>query len=364
MNRPFDIREEAAREALADHLPVIDETHFKIPRSEFLRALEDVAGFLKRPDWLVYQWGFFRPFNAGSMNLILGLKDVIVLGIQLRRLSKFSNFEMLMSGFFNSPQFEDTLFEVKVAYFFASLAAIKDLRFSPEYKIRGRIKRPEFEVDTEYGRLCVECKRPHFFVQKAMQSLHRIAALFKAVMVGRQWPSELRLEVEIVGPLRGSVPEFASITLAEGIKTGPRLEPLVVGPFRSYVVRRTDSFRLPSAPWHTDTMVLDKEDVAAKLLNPEFTSLRVADYSLDSKFEKSARIRVKEALKQLPVTAKCMIFIGGVPPRIADPICRERFGDPVYDHVRAFGIFQDEVPAIIFRESDHSLIKAIFCHDT
>ena len=130
------------------------------------------------------------------------------------------------------------------------------------------------------------------------------------------------------------------------------------GPFSSYVVRRTDPFRLPSAPWHTDTMMIG--DVATRLLNPDFTYLRVANYSLDSKFEKSTGLRVTEALKQLPDSEKCMIFIGGVSSRIAGPVCHKRFGDPAYDQILAFGVFRDGDPTIIFRETDQSIINAVF----
>jgi len=358
MDRSFDIRVKADREALADHLPFIDHTEFKVSRSEFLCALEDAADFLKKPVWLVYEYGSFRPFNAGQGNLVLGLIDIVLLGMQLSRLSGFRGFEMLMSGFFNPPQFEDTVFEVKVAHFCSILPAITDLQFSPEYVIRGHTKRPEFEVVTERGRICVECKRPHLFAQKAMRSLHGTASLFKTGMTECQWPSDLRLEVEIIGALRGNVSEFVGIILREAIKRGPHFDPLVVGPFSSYVVRRTGPFRLPSAPWHTDTMVVG--NVATRLFNPEFTSLRVANYSLDSKFEKSTGLRVSEALKQLPESEKCMIFMGGVPLRIADPVCRKRFGDPAYDHILGFGIFRDEETTIISRETDQSLINAVF----
>ena len=96
MDRPFDIRKEVERSALADLLPKIDQTQFNITREEFLNALEAVSSFLKRPDWLVYQWGSFRPFNAGPAKLILSLEDVITLGIQLRCLCKFTNFDMLL----------------------------------------------------------------------------------------------------------------------------------------------------------------------------------------------------------------------------------------------------------------------------
>ena len=359
MNRPFDIRKDVERSALADLLPKIDQTQFNITREEFLNALEAVSSFLKRPDWLVYQWGSFRPFNAGPAKLILSLEDVITLGIQLRCLCKFTNFDMLLGGFFNPPQFQATLFEVRVAYLFALLPAVKDLRFSPEYEIRKRLKRPEFEVKTEYGRVCVECKRPHLFVQKAIQSLHTVADHFKTAMSEHNWPADLRLEIEIKGPLSGNILELIDIIIEQSLNVGPISDPIIMGPFCFQVVQRVDSFRLPSAPWHTDTMILDK-NIATGLLNPEFTALRVANYSLDSKFEKSVGIRINEALRQLPETEICMTFIGGVPHRIAEPVCRKRFGDPVYKHIRAFGIFEDTIPSLVFRQSDFALIKGLF----
>ena len=361
MDKAFDIRKESDRLALVDLLPTIDNTLFTISRNDFLNALANVAIFLNNPSWLVYQWGSFVPFDAGPAKLVLSLKEIVDLGMQLSCLSKYHNFDRLLAGFSNPPQFEDTLFEVKVAYFFASLPTVTEIRFEPEYNVRGHFKHPEFAIEGRDGRICVECKRPHMFVQEAIRRLHRIRDAFHSAMVKQNWPSDLRLEVEIKGRLYGRVVELISTAVEEAIKSRDIPGPIIIGPFQLYVVRRSNHFHIKSAPWHTDTMILEK-GIATGLLNPEFTALRVADYSMDSRFERSVGSRINEALKQLPKTEKCMIFIGQVSPRIAVPICQKRLGDSVYTHIIAFGIWMidDPYPSLIYRQPDSKFIKEFF----
>jgi len=283
---------------------------------------------------------------------------MVKFGIYLKSASGFDNFKMVLEGFFNPPQFLDSLFEIKVAYFFSTLPSFIDLRFAPKYMVRGRLKRPEFEIVTTNGLYCVECKRPHIHAQLALKSLQAVSKEFNAKMTAAKWPADLRLEVEIVTPLRGRVSNFAFQIVKSGIESGPVVEPIATGPFKAYVVCRPEPFRLPSAPWHTDTMIVG--DTPTGILNPAFTSLRVSNYRLDSKFETSIGSRVREALKQLPESEKCIIVIGDTSPRIAAPICQKRIDDPAYSHISVFAVCNDENPTLIFRDNDINMIKNLF----
>jgi len=344
---------------LADFLPKIDQTFFSIDRSQFIDAISVVARFLNNPEWLVYQWGSFRPFDAGLSQLLLGLTEVVNLGIQLQALCDCENFESLLEGFLNPTQFQDTLFETKVAFFFYTLPSVYSLKFAQEYTIRGRIKRPEFVVSTNQGLLCVECKRPHLYAQKALLRLHRVADYFKSAISQQAWPRGLRLEVEITGPLRGNVTRLAFSIVEEAITEKRKGETICKGPFKYHALDRSEDFKLPSAPWHTDTMVLD-QDIPVGLLDPNFTQLRVADYNLDSKFKRSVGSRINEALRQLPETESCMIFLGEVSPRIAQPVCLRRIDEQAYAHIRAFAIYEDTLPTLVFRKSDFTFINRLF----
>jgi hypothetical protein len=357
MDRPYDVRIKADREALSDLLPTIDTHNFAIDRDAFIDALEAVGQHLNNPEWLIYRWGAFYPIPCGTFNSGFSLDQMVEFGIYLKNANRFDNFKMVLKGFFNPPQFLDSLFEVKVAYLFSTLLSFIDLRFAPEYMIRGRLKRPDFEITTTNRLYCVECKRPHVYAQLALKSLQAVSKAFNSKMTEANWPADLRLEVKIVTPLHGRVSDFAFQIVKSGIESGPVIDPIAIGPFKAYVVRRPEPFRLPSAPWHTDTMIVG--DTPTGILNPAFTSLRVSNYKLDSKFETSIGARVREALKQLPESEKCIIVIGDTSPRIAVPICQKRIDDPAYSHINIFVVY-DEKPTLIFRDNDINMIKDLF----
>jgi hypothetical protein len=362
MDRPYDVRIKADRVALADLLPTIDTHTFAIDRDTFIGALETVGQHLNNPEWLIYRWGVFYPIPSGAFSSGFSLDQMVEFGIYLKNANRFDNFKMVLKGFFNPPQFLDSLFEVKVAYLFSTRPSFIDLRFAPEYMVRGLLKRPEFEITTTNGRYCVECKRPHIHAQLAFKSLQAVSKAFNSKMTEANWPADLRLEVEIVTPLRGRVSDFAFRIVKSGIESGPVVDSIAIGSFKAYVVRRPDPFRLPSAPWHTDTMIVG--DTPTGILNPAVTSLRVANYKLDSKFETSIGKRVREALKQLPESEKCIIVIGDTSPRIALPICQKRIDDPAYSHINVFAVYRDENPTLIFRDKDINMIRDLFGNST
>lgn len=357
MDRPYDLRIKADRVALADLLPIIYTQTFAIDQDTFIDALETVGQHLNNPEWLIYRWGAFYPIPCGAFSSSFTLDQMVEFGIYLKNANRFDNFKMVLKGFFNPPQFLDSLFEVKVAYFFSTLPSFIDLQFAPEYMIRGRLKRPEFKITTTNGLYCVECKRPHVYAQLAFKSLQAVSKEFNSKMTEANWPADLRLEVEIVTPLHGRVSDFAFQIVKSSIEARPVADPIAIGPFKAYVVCRSEPFRLPSAPWHTDTMIVG--DIPTGILNPDFTSLRVSNYKLDSKFETSIGKRVREALKQLPESEKCIIVIGDTSPRIAVPICQKRINDPAYSHINIFAVY-DEKPTLIFRNNDINMIRDLF----
>jgi hypothetical protein len=132
VKEPFDIRIDKDRISLSALLPEFDGRVFNFSRDDFLAGLAYAALYLGNPDWMVYQWGCFELPTGGRTKLVLGLDQVVALGLQLQRLSRFEKFEVLIAGFHNPPQFEDTCFEVKVANFFAQLDWIEMIRFAPE----------------------------------------------------------------------------------------------------------------------------------------------------------------------------------------------------------------------------------------
>lgn len=361
MKEPFDIRAEKDRLSLSRLLPAFDGTTFSVGQDDFLDGLSGAALCLGNPDWMVYQWGcFVLPGGGPQAKLVLSLDQVATLGLQLRRLSRFENFEEMVAGFANPSQFEDTRFEVRVADLFAQRGWVQTIRFAPEVRVRGRTRRPDFEASGINDRVYVECKRCHLFFQKALLSLNKISRRFGKVMNECNWPTDWGLEVEIAGRLAGRVDDFIHQAVQIAKETGATTAAMIAGPFRSYVVSRPNAFRLPSTNWTVDTMVIG--DVATGILNPEFTMLRVANYRAHAKMQKSVGTRVNEALHQLPEGTRGMIFVGDVPLHIGRPVCEQRLNDQAYDHVIAFAVWDiDEPgPALILRPSDGEHVSRLF----
>jgi hypothetical protein len=358
VEEPFDIRIEKDRISLSDFLPVFDGTTFHFTRDDFITGLASSAHYLKNPDWMVYHWGCFVAPVGPKNKLILSLNQLVTLGLQLKRLSCFENFESLIASFRNPSQFEDTLFEVKVANLFAQHNWV--IRFAPEQNVRERIKRPDFEATGINGTLYIECKRCHVFVQKALIALNDISTRFKKFMEKCNWPNNLRLEVEIARPLSGNINKFIHTTVQKAIVTGETTLPINIGPFQSHVAIRQEAFRLPAANWITDTMVIG--NIATGVLNPEFTMLRVANYNAFKKCEQSVRVRVREALKQLQKDSQCVIFLGDLPFHVGQSVCEKSLNDPAYDNIITFGIWEIDapIPELLYRDKDSKLVGLFF----
>ena len=156
MDRKFDLRLQADREALAAFLPSFDGRTIDIPPTIFVDALKDAANFLGNPEWLTYQWGEVGPYRQGNNLQGVGLRRLVELGLELRDLSRYKNFDALVSQFSNPSQFFDTMFEVRVASLFSRLLTTECIEFSPAYTVRDRKKHPDFDVFNQVGLLTVE----------------------------------------------------------------------------------------------------------------------------------------------------------------------------------------------------------------
>lgn len=335
MDKKFDLRKQRDREELTGFLPTVDGRTIKTPPRVFVEALQDLCVFLDQPDWLTYQWGAVGPFRDGRNQHVLGLPRIVQLGLELQELSQRENFGALLDGFRNPPQFMDTVFEVHTASFFSRLNTTKGLRFSPDHVVRGRHRRPDFEVTNEVGVFSVECKRPHLHVQRAAEKFKAIADAIHDRLKQIDWPRTARLEVEVIASLRENPMTFAERIVQSGLAalSNGRTE-FVEGPAHVFVVPRESPFRISDPKFGHDLMELGPE--ATGLFNPKMTMMRVVHNGLDQKFARSAGDRISGALSQLPEQQGGVIVLGEVPPRIADEAISKRIGEPAYDHVLAF----------------------------
>jgi hypothetical protein len=341
MDRKFDLRLQADREALAASLPSFDGRTINIPPTIFVEALRDVSNFLGNPEWLTYQWGTVGPFSNGNSQNPVELSRITELGLELRDLSRHENFDALLAQFANPSQFFDTLFEIRVASLFSRFKSTTHMRFAPPYAIRHHEKHPEFDVCNDLGVFTIECKQPHMFVQRATQTFQATADAIYEVLKAIDWPHDLRLEVEILGPPQEHPESFAKslVDLAvNAIQTGSR--EFVCGTAQAFVVPRKSPFRINDVKFGRDVLIIDDEPTG--LFNPNKTMLRVANNGLDHKFARSTGARIAEALRQLPADHYGIIVLGGMPRRIADAAIARRIEDRAYDKVFAFIIHEDE----------------------
>lgn len=357
MEKKFDLRQQQDREELAGFLPSFDSRKLDMPVGVFVEALRDVSAFLGDPDWLTYQWGTVGPFRDGTTQHPLELGRVVQLGLELRDLSQHDNFEALLVGFGNPPQFLDTMFEAHTASFFSRLNTTKRLRFAPVHTVRGHEKCPDFDVINEFDVFSVECKRPHLHVQRAAETFQRFASAVRDALKVINWPRDARIEIEVIEPLREQPATLAERVAESGLAAwrAGRTE-FVDGPVRVFAVRRDSAFRVPDPKFGHDVMVLDTDE-ATGLFNPKMTMIRIAYNGLDHKFAYSTGRKIAKALRQLPEHQSAIIALGDVPRRIADGAIARRINDSAYDHVLAFVVCEGDDFHFTYRKPRRDLVQ-------
>jgi hypothetical protein len=275
-----------------------------------------------------------------------------------KALSVYENFDKLLEGFSNPPQFQEAVFETKVAYLFSLLPTISNLIFSPEHYVKGKLKRPEFDAISEFGLLSIECKRPHLHLHEAIEHYRLFVNVIKDSMKNKGWPNNFRLEIQIKEPFRKSINLIAEkiVSLALQKKSNHESIEMVISSVQAYVVPRAFPFILePNEALFTNVMELNSDE-ATGIYNPRFTSLRIVNRNLDHRFSKSVGSLAKNALNQLPDNQIGFIFLGDILYKIAETVSKRRLDDPSYDKVKAFGVWNRIEFKFIFREIDSEFI--------
>ena len=355
MNKAFDIRKISDVEELSIFLPNIDGYEYTISKELFIESLLNLSNFLKKPDWMVYQYGCFKPF--GKPNLIFSLKQAVTLGIQLGSLSRFINFQTLVKGFLNPTQFTDSCLEAKTAYWFLNKNGFESMIFSPEYKLGNKIKRPEFDVLFSFGKITVECKRPHIFVQTAFNKHNRLVKEFESEMKKVNWPKDLRLEIEVISPIRGSILKLVKNAIESSLRYKTELKKSIniLEMINIHIVKKNKPFKLTNFKFGTDILSITNKPTG--LLNPEFTSLRVTNKQIESQITRSIGKRISKALKQLPDENGNFIFLEGAPLSILEEACKRRISDSAYAKIAAFGLWDDNTLRFIYKKQNRHILN-------
>ena len=323
-----------------------------------MEGLADVAHFLADPEWLVYEWGMLGPMLGRKSVFPLDLERIVLLGHELRDLSRHEGFSLLLKGFSNPTQFHDCMFEVQIASIFGRLNATTSLKLAPVHVVRGREKRPEFDIETSIGPLSVECKRPHPDKHEASERLLGVVSDIEMAMDEVAWPDDLRLEVELTGPIREQTTTFARHLVEKALQSQPGECPLSMGSTaKVYVSSRQSPFCITSMQVGHDLMVGNGQ--ASGLFNPEITKLRIGVNNRDSKISSVVGAQLAKALKQLPEDRLGIIMLGDVPIRIATQAIERRIGSAAYDNVLAFGVSDYGELHFVFRETRRQMLDQL-----
>jgi hypothetical protein len=357
MDRTFDLRLASHRQELASHLPTFDGRTFAISTEAFMSGLADVSYFFADPEWLVYQWGMLGPIRDRKSVFHIGLERVIALGHELRDLSRYQGFQFVLKSFLNPSQFHDCLFEVQIASMFSRLAATTSVTLAPTHVVRGREKRPEFDLETIIGPLSVECKRLHPDKHGSSARLNSIVTAVKMAMDAAAWPDHLRLEIELTGPIREQASTFAKSLVERALQSEPGTRPLTIAAANAYVISRQSPFCIENMQAGHDLMVGIGQ--ATHLFNPTITKLRIGVNDRDNKIASVVGAQIVKALKQLPEDRLGIIMLGDIPLRIATRAIERRIDSAAYDNILAFGVYDYGELHFVFRETRRPMLDQL-----
>ena len=154
----FDITTPAGRRGLAEHHPLISRNG-SLAVDEIERGLGSLVEYLGPQPWMTWRWGAFSIPTGRRSTRVTDAGEAAQLGLDLAAVAHCDNFVATLQGVANPPQFDDSMFEVRMARWCIELPAVNSLRFGPEYNVRGHLKRPDFEIATPIGPVVCECKR-------------------------------------------------------------------------------------------------------------------------------------------------------------------------------------------------------------
>src|SRR6266571_8064729 len=110
----FDIRTSLGRTGLADH-HIRSDREDKLTSGEIIEGLASLVKYLKPQDWMVWRFGTFVLPTGPKGQRALGVPVAVELGSALKILSRCEGFDKFLQAFENPVQFDDTLFEARMA---------------------------------------------------------------------------------------------------------------------------------------------------------------------------------------------------------------------------------------------------------
>lgn len=352
----FDIRQPGARRDLARHhlsLPLADAS---LSVDKISRGLDGLVAALGPTEWMTWQFGGFRLPTGVNGSQLLGAGEAARLGLDLEALAGQENVDRLLAGFRNPTQFDDSVFEAKMARWCLDRDAVSGVRFAPRYLVKGHLKSPDFELETPVGTMVCECKRLHVFETDLTKRLSRIGKAFDTAMKQQSVPEDVRIECEVVGRLPSDLSAIASIACSVAMSR-PIGEFLDSGPFRMArsEVGKSPVLRNEKHLWHAAVRIGDTPTG----ITDEFTYLRLSSPRMERALTRASGRLMNSAHRQLPEHLPGVIFVDA-PLTFARPAALERLMLAEYAHCVTIGIFGSGVVDLSRRNIDEAVVDWIF----
>lgn len=329
--------------------------------TEFERGIENLARLFPDASWLT-----LHKYSPESLPVRTGMRKTsyfpldraVALGLVLKNLEKCERFEEFTQGFHNPTAFFDTVFEAHVANYCLSKGFA--LRFSPGYSVRGRLKHPDFEIDTQIGTLVCECKSGHEADYRYVQALSNFAsALDDAAKQAGGVPDSRRLEVHITGPIRADWKKLAEEITQRVLVTDklPSDQVVIVGPCSVAMPMRESP---PAFTWSGLVSVRVVVGATPVGITEEYQHLRVSSSRLHKKQVKAAGSLITDALSQLPTEKWGVIFLEIMSGNVGVDAAKRRLGTQEYDHIFTCGVYSSPGLQFVSRTLRHPQVSAIF----
>lgn len=339
----------------------------QLPIEDIEQGINALVHFLPAADWLKSSpamGGGFVLWTSQKSSWHLPLEHAAQLGLQFRRLQYCEGFDDFLRGFTNPTQFRDSMFEAAVADY--CLPRVDRLCFGPAYHVRGRIKRPDFELTTKHGDVVCECKRAHEVELLYAKRFDRFCKALSDTLNLKESggiANHRRLEVHVHRPFGTDVQQIAKQVVQAarqmlGTDIGQVSE---VGPCLICLVPRS------SAPtfkdfglWQLALVVGDKPVGIDPANAHQHAYLQVTTARVDPPRVKASGNLIRQAKSQLPEDRWGVIFIEAINWASARKAARLRLGRPEYGHVLACGIDSPDGRQFVHRTDRQAIIDDLF----
>lgn len=358
-DRELDVRNASDRDAL---IAVVCRQPGAIQHQlqQVTQGVEFLAHFFPQADWLR-----MSPYSGGSFQVKIGpkatssfpLDNAVQLGLQLGRLQMCDGFASFLRGFNNPSQFFDSVFEAAMAAFCLEKAA--SLKFSPLYIVKGKKRRPDFEVQTNLGKIVCECKRLRETERLYSKRLSTLAQALDLAAAGAGGvPQESRLEVHIRGPVKGDANKLAKQLCDAALRSTSNIgKVLELGPFQFCLALKTSHVHFPDTEIFRHSVTVGDKPVGA---TSEYAYLRVTIDGIGRSRSRATGDLIHETKSQLPETEMCVAFVEVMNGPSAEKAAHGRIGRKEYQHFLAVGISSPRNLRFVYRQTQGPVVEGIF----